>query len=401
MSDDIWVLGAAMTPFKRYKDKDVIDLGSEAAMAALDDGGVRMSDMQVMGCGNLEEAAGGVGQRIQKQIGQTGIPVYNVANACATGATAVRAAYLAIKAGEADMGIAIGVEKMGKQGLLGAAGKAKGTKKVYEPKGRYGAVRSPEGVLGTGLMPGVFSQAGMEYAAQHDGVGFEQFAKVAVKNHQHSTLNPLAQYQKAYTLEEVLGAEMIGYPNTVLMCCPTGDGAAAVILVSGEKLKTLDPEQRRRAVKISASVLTTDPWTATAQVQPDVNTLTRVAADKAYEAAGIGPEDLDLVELHDCFATAELIHYDNLRLCEPGGAGDFIDSGAPTRDGRIPVNVSGGLISKGHPIGATGVAGIFEITTHLRGEAGDRQVADAKVGMAHVIGLGSACGLHILERSAR
>ena len=249
-------------------------------------------------------------------------------------------------------------------------------------------------------MPGVFAQAGMEYARENDGVGFEQFAKVAEKNHAHSTLNPLAQYQKAFSLDEVMGADMVSYPNTLLMCCPTGDGAAAVVLVSGEKLATLDPDQRRRAVKISASVLTSDPWTASDQVQPDVNTLTRLAADEAYRVSGVDPQDLDLVELHDCFATAELLHYDNLRLCQPGGAGDFIDSRGPWRDGRIPVNVSGGLISKGHPLGATGVANLFEVTTHLRGEAGDRQIEGAKVGLTHVIGLGSACAVHILEKAA-
>ncbi len=153
-------------------------------------------------------------------------------------------------------------------------------------------------------------------------------------------------------------------------------------------------------MKISASVLTSDPWAERGQVQPDVNTLTRLAADKAYEAAGVDPQDLDLVELHDCFATAELLHYDNLRLCEPGGAGDFIDSGGPRRDGRIPVNVSGGLLSKGHPLGATGVANLFEVTTHLRGEAGDRQIEGATVGLTHVIGLGSACAVHILEKAS-
>jgi len=172
-----------------------------------------------------------------------------------------------------------------------------------------------------------------------------------------------------------------------------------VVLVSDEKLKTLPREQQRRAVKVSASVLTSDPWTEGCQVQPDVNTLTRNAADAAYEASGVDPADLDLVELHDCFATAELRHYDNLRLCEPGGAGEWIDKGGPWRDGEIPVNVSGGLLSKGHPIGATGVANLFEVAAHVRGEAGDRQVPDAKVGLAHVIGLGSSCGVHILERS--
>ena len=193
---------------------------------------------------------------------------------------------------------------------------------------------------------------------------------------------------------------MIAYPNTLPMCCPTGDGAAAVVLVSDSKLKQLSKEQRRRAVKIGASVLTSDPWAERGQVQPDVNTLTRDAALQAYEKAGIGPEDLDLVELHDCFATAELLHYDNLGLCERGGAGAFIDSGAPWRDGTTPVNASGGLLSKGHPIGMTGAAGVFEITTQLRGEAGDRQIDGATVGLAHVIGLGSSCAIHVLEKAA-
>ena len=401
MSDAVWILGTSMTKFGRYPEKDTVDLGSEAALAALKDGQVSIKDMDVLAVGNLGEAAAMLGQRIQKQIGQTGIPVYNVANACATGATAVRAAYMAIKAGEAQMGLVIGVESMGKQGLLGASRMARGDgKKTFERSGRYGSVMGVEGILGTGLMPGVFAQAGMEYANANDGVGFEQFAKVAEKNHAHSALNPLAQYQKVFSLDAVMNAEMISYPNTLLMCCPTGDGAASVVLVSEEKLRTLSPDQQRRAVKVSASVLTSDPWTESDQVQPDVNTLTRSAADKAYEIAGVDPQEHDLVELHDCFATAELLHYDNLRLCEPGGAGAFIDSGGPRRDGTIPVNVSGGLISKGHPLGATGVANLFEVATHLRGEAGDRQIEGATVGLTHVIGLGSACAIHILEKAA-
>ena len=394
-----WILGAAMTPFGRHADKDLIDLGATAALDALADAGVGIHDVQFMAVGNAYESNGMVAQRIQKQIGQTGIEAYNVFNACATGATAVRAAHLAIQSGEADVALVVGVEKMGKMGMLGAANKAKSDKKVFSRTGRFGAVLGTEGVLGTGLMPGVFAQAGMDYAREHD-VAFEHFAQVAEKNHAHSALNPLAQYREVYPLDTIMAAEMIAYPNTVLMCCPTGDGAAALVLVSEAKRRSLDGEHRRRAIKISASVLTTDPYTPTSQAQPDINTLTRNAADKAYEIAGVGPSDLDLVELHDCFATAELVHYDNLRLCEPGGAADFIASRAPYRDGSTPVNVSGGLISKGHPIGATGVAGLYEVATHLRGEAGDRQIDGAKVGLAHVIGLGSACGVHVLEKPA-
>jgi acetyl-CoA acetyltransferase len=184
------------------------------------------------------------------------------------------------------------------------------------------------------------------------------------------------------------------------MCSANCDGAAAAVVVSDAKLKTLSRAQQKRAVKVSASVLTTDPWEEACQILPNVNTLTKNAARQAYEQAGVGADDLDLVELHDCFATAELVHYDNLGLCEEGGAADFFRSGATWRDGKVPVNVSGGLESKGHPIAATGIANIWEISTHLRGEAGDRQIENAKVGLAHVIGLGSACGVHILERSA-
>lgn len=156
----------------------------------------------------------------------------------------------------------------------------------------------------------------------------------------------------------------------------------------------------KRAVRVKASVLTSDPWQERDLVMPDVNTCTRLAAKKAYEMAGVGPEDIDLVELHDCFATAEILHYENLFLCGEGEAGRMIDSGATALGGKVPVNVSGGLLSKGHPLGATGIANIYEVSTHLRGEADKRQVANARLGLTHVIGLGSACGIHVLEKVA-
>jgi acetyl-CoA acyltransferase len=353
----------------------------------------------VLAAGSLMSAGGGIGQQLQKQIGQTGIPVYNVANACATGATALRTVVMSVKAGEADMGLAVGVEKLAGAGLL-AGGSRKQDSPTWAPTGRYGAVAAVDGRIGTETMPGVFAQIGMEYGHRYGGTSFELFARISEKNHAHSTLNPLAAYTKRMSLEEIMGDVMIAYPNTRPMCSANCDGAAAAVVVSGSKLRTLSLEQQRRAVKIAASVLTTDPWEEACQVLPNVNTLTRNAAKTAYEAAGVGPEDLDLVELHDCFATAELVHYDNLGLCEEGGAADFFNSGATWRDGRTPVNVSGGLESKGHPIAATGIANIWEVCHHLRNEAGDRQIAGAKVGLAHVIGLGSACGVHILERAA-
>jgi acetyl-CoA acyltransferase len=399
VSESVWILGIHMTKFGKHPDKDTVDLAAEAALGALSDGGVSMKEMGVLAAGNLMGQSLGIGQALQKQIGQTGIPVYNVANACATGATALRTAIMAVKAGECDLGMAVGVEKLAGAGLL-AGGSRGDDGETWTPRGRYGAVAPLDGRVGTETMPGVFAQIGMEYGHKYGGTSFELFARISEKNHSHSTLNPLAAYTKKMSLEQIMGDVMIAYPNTRPMCSANCDGAAAAVVVSDAKLKTLDPDQRRRAVKVSASVLTTDPWEQSCQVLPNVNTLTRNAAQQAYEAAGVGPEDLNLVELHDCFATAELVHYDNLMLCEPGGAVDFFNSGATWRTGGTPVNVSGGLESKGHPIAATGIANIWEVCHHLRGEAGDRQIADAKVGLAHVIGLGSACGVHILERAA-
>jgi len=398
-NEDIWILGIVMTKFGKHLDKDTVDLAAEAAMGALADAGVTINDIGVLAAGNLMAAAAGIGQQLQKQIGQTGIPVYNVVNACATGATALRTAIMAIKAGECDMGLAVGVEKLSGVGLL-SGGSRKNDSDTFEPQGRVGAVAPLDGRIGTETMPGVFAQVGMEYGHRYGGTSFELFARISEKNHSHSTLNPLAAYTKAMSLEQIMGDIMIAYPNTRPMCSANCDGAAAAVVVSDAKLKTLSIEQQRRAVKVSASVLTSDPYEEGCQVLPNVNTLTRNAAKMAYEQAGIGPEDLDLVELHDCFATAELVHYDNLMLCPEGGAVDFFESGATWRTGSMPVNVSGGLESKGHPIAATGIANIWEVATHLRGEAGDRQIEGARVGLAHVIGLGSACGVHILEKAA-
>lgn len=379
---DAYVVGVDMIKFGRFPDKSVPEIAAESALLALDDCGLTIHDMQALYSGNLGQASGMVGQRMLQQIGQTGIPVVNVANACATGATAFREAWTAVKAGLYDCVLAVGVEQMGK-GLLGGGGGAKGIPK--------------EGLLGSGTMPAVFAEAGQEHARKY-GTTFEQFAKVSVKNHHHSTMNPKAMYQIETPLETVMNAEMISYPNTKLMCSVNVDGSAAAVICSEKKVKELG--LMKRAVKVRASVLTSDPWQERDLVMPDVNSCTRLAAKAAYEMAGLGPDEIDLVELHDCFATAEILHYENLGLCGDGEAGKLIDDGETSLGGRIPVNVSGGLLSKGHPLGATGIANIYEVSTHLRGEAGERQVQGARIGMTHVIGLGSACGIHILEKAS-
>lgn len=378
---DVYVIGTDMIRFGRFPERSVPDIAAESALLALDDAGLTIKDMEALYMGNLYQASAMVGQRMLQQIGQTGIPVVNVANACATGATAFREGWTAVKAGLFDLVLCVGVEQMGR-GLLGGNAPAKGI--------------PTEGIIGSGTMPTVFSTLGMEHARKY-GTTFEQFAKVSVKNHHHSTMNPKAMYQVETPLEEVMSAEMISYPNTKLMCSVNVDGSAAAILASKKMVKKLG--LKARAVKVRASALTSDPYTDRDLVMPDVSTCTRIAAQNAYEMAGVGPKDIDLIELHDCFATAEILHYENLGLCPDGEAGRLIDSGETALGGRIPVNVSGGLLSKGHPLGATGIANIYEVTTHLRGEAGKRQVEGARLGLTHVIGLGSACAIHVLEKA--
>jgi len=375
-----------MIKFGRYPDKTVPELGAEAALQALKDAGVTIKDVEMFASGNLYQSNAMVGQRILQQIGQTGMPVINVANACATGSTAFREAYLGVASGLYDVTMAVGVEQMGKQGLLGGGGG--GSDPAYSTEGR----------IGSGLMPAVFGQAGVEHMRKY-GTKLEHFAKISVKSHKHATKNPYSQYRNEVSLEDVMSARMVAFPNTLYMCCPTGDGAAAAILVSEDKLKQLAGGRKR--AKVAASVLTSDPYTDRDLTLPDVNTLTKRAAQKAYEMAGVSAKDVSLTELHDCFATAELVHYENLGLCGEGEAGKFIEEGGgqhPGLGGKSPVNVSGGLLSKGHPLGATGVANICEVVWHLTQDdrAKERLVPNAKVGMAHVIGLGSACTINIL-----
>ena len=379
MSDDVYIIGIDMIKFGRFPNKTVPELAAESILLALDDAGLSMGDMEAFYCGNIKEVNRMVGQKTLQLIGQTGIPIVNCTNACATGATAFREGWMSIKAGIHDVVLVSGVEKMG-TGLLG---------------GDTGELGIPlEGLIGSQTMPAIFAEAGMEHARNH-GTSFEQFAKISVKNHHHSTMNPKSRYQIETPLKEVMESEMIAYPNTKLMCSANVDGSAAAVLVSEKKAKEYGMS---RAIKVKASVLTSDPYDDRNLAMPNINTLTKNAATQAYEMAGLGPEDLDLVELHDCFASAEMLHYGNLGLCKDEDAGRYVDEGRFEIGGIMPVNLSGGLLAKGHPTGATGVANLYEICTHLRGEAGVRQVKNARIGLAHVIGLGSACGIHVLEK---
>ena len=375
---DVYVVGIDMIRFGRYPERTVVQLAADAVLLALDDCGLGIMDIQALFSGNIGETM--TGQRTLQLIGQTGIPVVNCTNACATGATVP---------GRLDRN----------QGGSLTPSRMSGSKRWHRMivKKKVGNEPFPaEGLIGSETMPAVFSMVGLEHARKY-GTTIEQFAKVSVKNHHHSTFNPKSMYRKETPLAEVLSAEMIAYPNTKLMCSVNVDGAAAAILMSEKRAReagVLD-----RAVRVRASALASDAWTERNQVMQDVNTVSRQAAAAAYKMAGVCPRYLQFVELHDCSATAEILHYENLGLCRAGEGGRLIDSGDTYLGGRIPVNVSGGLLSKGHPLGATGIANIYEVSTQLRGEAGGRQVEGARIGLTHVVQLGSACAVHILEKA--
>jgi len=382
---DVYIVGIDMIPFSRNSGRTAAQLGADAALLALDDCGLSIRDMQALYCGNVLRSQLMVGQRILHEIGETGIPVVNVSNACATGATAFREGVIGIRAGMYDLVLAVGVEQMG-SGLLALPGRPDGFVE--------------EGELGSQTTPAMFSLIGNEHSRKY-GTTFEQFARVAVKNHHHALLNDKAVIRRETPLEEVMGSEMISYPNTKLMCSINTDGAAAAVIASEAAVKRLG--LMGRAIRVRASELTSAAFTPREDALTDFSQVTRNCARLAYERAGLGPQDMALIELHDCFATAELIHYENLGLCADGEAGRLIDEGYTAHGGKLPVNVSGGLLSKGHPLGATGIANLYEVSLHLRGEAGARQLEGARLGLAHVVGggpeMGSSCAIHILEKA--
>lgn len=379
---EVAVLGVGQSQFGKLPERSVTDLGREAVLAAIKDAGIKPKEIQVAHTSRMVDAVV-TGQTILKEVGVTDIEMINVENACAGGSTAVRGLWKDIAAGFYDVGIAVGVESMTTSPFA---------RQLIPP-----AKDDLEGQLGL-TMPAIFALLARRQMEVH-GATIEDFAQVSVKNHHHGCLNPMAQYQKECTVEEILNARMIVDPITLLMCCPNTDGAAAVVMCSADiaRKHTTNP------VKVVGSVLLSADY---AYKQEDITSspLASKAARMAYEMAGLGPEDLDLVELHEAFAPEEILRYEDLGLAKPGDGIDLLRSGATWVGGKIPVNPSGGLLALGHPLSASGVRIMCEITLHLRGQAGKRQTPNAKVGLAHMLG-GSvagleagACGIHILTR---
>lgn len=319
-----------------------------------------------------------VGQFILLPLGPTGIPIFNVDNGCAGGTTAMILARQAIGAGIYDIVLIVGIQKMGK-GVLGP--------EILDLP-ETDKIQRNMGLLSLPSKYGMIARRHMEEC----GTTVEQLAQVSVKNHKHGALNPYSQHQREFTLEEVLGSRMISDPLTLYQCAPTGDGVAGLVLCAEDIAPRYSskPLVRIAGAALCSQVYVPDDPTS-------IHAFTIKAANEVYEMAGCGPKDLDVIELHDCFSIAEICHYENLGLCAKGEGGRLIEEGATEIGGPIPVNTSGGLLSRGDPTGATGVAQVVEIVWQLRGEAGKRQVTDAKVGLTHNL-TGLVCSVQILTR---
>lgn len=323
-----------------------------------------------------------------------GIPITTVSNACASASAAFHEAVLAVGSGHYDVALALGVEKMQMDRAELMMDERRRAKVMG--MGGNGADAELEGQFGISF-PGFFGMAANRHMKLY-GTTVEHFAMVSLKNRRNAAMNPYAQFQKPISMSEVLESRMVAYPLTFLMCCPTTDGAAAAIIVSKEKAKSMC----EKPVDVAATVLKSATFEPS---EHDLDTMrpTIRASQEAYKQAGVEPKDIDLALVHDCFSISELIHYEDLGFCEKGDAKDMIEKGETEIGGRIPVNPCGGLLSKGHPVGATGTAQVCEVTWQLRGEVGDRQVEGAEIGLTHTLGgtshsEGVACGVNILKR---
>lgn len=380
MGREVSIIGVGSTIFGKYKDISPEDMGRQAVEAALEDANINYRNIGIACCGTVY---GGMcmAQRVLKETGLVGIEVINVENACASGSSAFNVVYRLIASGEYDYGLAFGVEKMTS---LAPAQLAPPDSDLDAKMGQ--------------LFPAFFALIMRRYLDTY-GITLEQVAQVSVKNRNYGCLNHYAQYTDKITVDDVLNSRMIADPITLLQCCPNTDGAAAAVLCATDFAE----EYSSKPIQVAASVICSGDYQ---WKQRDItfSEMTYKAAQKAYEIAEVGPNDIDLCELHDAFAVNELMHYEELGFCSIGEGGQMIESGATSLGGRIPVNLSGGLLSKGHPLGASGVAQLAEIVWQLRGEAGERQVKGARIGLAHVLGgavtglESGACTVHILKK---
>ncbi|WP_036529854.1 lipid-transfer protein [Nocardia sp. CNY236] len=401
----VYVVGVGMTKFEKpgrrqieaadgtSRPWDYPDMARESGSKALADAGITFDLVEQAYLGYVygESTAG---QRAVYELGMTGIPTVNVNNNCSTGSTALYMAAQAIRGGLAECTLALGFEKM-RPGSLASTWDDR-----EQPLGKHVTALTEISEAAFPVAPWMFGAAGREHMKQY-GTTPEHFAKIGYKNHKHSVDNPHSQFQDEYTLDDILGSRMIYDPLTKLQCSPTSDGSGAVVLASEEFVNAHD--LAGQAVEIVGQAMTTDfastfDGTAKNLIGYDMNVR---AAQQVYQQAGLGPEDFQVIELHDCFSANELLLYEALGLCRPGEAGHLIDAGQTTYGGKWVINPSGGLISKGHPLGATGLAQCCELTWQLRSAAGERQVDNTAAALQHNIGLGGAAVVTAYQRANR
>ena len=378
---DVAVLGVGMVPFGVHKGVPITTLVRNAGRDALADAGIGFGEVQAAYVGHMQSPPMKAVVWM-KELGLTGIPVTRVENASATGSVAFREAYRAVAAGWCDVAMAVGAEKF--SDLSGAQ------------------IQSGQRDIEATILPVGFFAMWAQRRMHERGTTAAQIARVAAKNWNHGARNPMSHRRPDHvvTADEVLASRMISEPLTAMMCCPVSDGAACAIVTTTEIARRLQPE--RPLVTVRASALRSETYTAGHTFLGAVVGPARMTADtarEAYEQAGVGPEDVDLVQVHDAFAIEELEYYELLGLCRPGEAESMIESGATALGGRVPFSTDGGLLARGHPGGPTGLAQIWETVHQLRGTAGPRQVAGARTGLCHLVGGGSVCCIHILQAS--
>jgi acetyl-CoA acetyltransferase len=387
----LYIAGIAMTVFGRHLERSLHDLAGEALHGALKDAGCVVADIGAayysgMTNGALQGQISVPGQVIFSKIGIEGIPVFNVENACASGSSGFHLALQCLKAGTTDVALAIGAEKMNIPDKARAMALFEAGWDVSRAEENYATLIK----MGEGITPPPGSESTRPYSRfmaiyaamcrwhmRTYGTTQRQIAAVCAKNHGHSVHNPYSQFRKPFTIDEVLAAPPITYPITLPMCAPLSDGAAAAIVCTEQGLKRIGTD-RRRAIEVAASVIRSFSHRGIDEPERSIG---RLAALQAYEIAGIGPGDIDVAEVHDASAMGEIIQAENLGFVAPGGGGPAAERGEFTIGGRIPINPSGGLESKGHPLGATGIGQLYELVTQLRGEAGARQVEGVRYAM--------------------
>ncbi|WP_322989951.1 thiolase family protein [Hoeflea sp.] len=376
-SGEVFVIGGAMTPFGKHPDVSAEALAQTAVLEAIEDAGIDRRSIEAAYVGSVFQGSL-AGQRVLKDLGMTGMPIINLENACSSGATALSQAWMAVATGQVETALVIGLEKLSVRGS-GPLALSTGDPEIDQ-----------------GLtMPALYAMRTRAYFDKHGG-SINQVAQVTVKNRKHAANNRYAQFRDACTVEEVMASRPVADPITLLQMCPNADGAAAVVISAKPKTSG-----HGKNVKILGSVVASGKFSQGYRdlTVPDISIQ---AAQRAYEMAGIGPKDVNLAEVHDAAAIAEVIYYEALGFCEPGEGLHFLSTGESSIGGRVPVNPSGGLLCRGHPLGATGVAQIVEIMWHLTDRAGDRQVEGAKIGLAHCTGGGiwgvdnGACSIHVL-----